>query len=123
MTDKLYLITEAQRNSLLNLNYASASELLQSLPMVDSQPAAWAHSGFNLVVKHQMAVVCSVHGEGYTIPLYTPPQALTTITADDVTDEMIDELARRYETYNTVEADREIIAALVNVYNFLKEQK
>lgn len=38
------------------------------------------------------------------------------ITADDVTDEMIDELARQCPTYNTVEVDRQTIAASVNIY-------
>ena len=51
-----------------------------------------------------------------------PHQPLQPITAEDVTDEMIDELARRCETYNTVEADREIIEASVNVYNLLKKK-
>lgn len=45
------------------------------------------------------------------------------ITADDVTDEMIDELARKCPTMNSVEVDRQTIAASVNIYNDMKEQK
>lgn len=49
--------------------------------------------------------------------LYTHAQPLQPITADDVTDEMIDELARRCPTMNSVEVDRQTIAASFNIYN------
>jgi hypothetical protein len=46
---------------------------------------------------------------GWKMDVFThppAPQPLQPITADDVTDEMIDELARQCPTYNTVEVDR-----------------
>lgn len=49
--------------------------------------------------------------------LYTRPPLPKQITVDDVTDEMIDELARRCPTMNSVEVDRQTIAASFNIYN------
>jgi hypothetical protein len=48
--------------------------------------------------------------------LPTSPAAFIPITAGMVTDEMIDALARQCPTYNTVEIDRQTIAASVNIY-------
>lgn len=97
MTDKL-IMTTAERDDILHAlsvpehaddgEIATAIAMLQSLPMVSGEPAAWRHDhgeengGFEYY-EEASCDKCQ--------PLYTSPQALTPITADDVTDEMVHE--------------------------------
>lgn len=128
MTDKLYLITEAQHDLLHKViaNAAcshfitdrpliiEADKMLQSLPMVDREPVAWMNpnSPYSVMTTNQKE-----HNEfqysdeflaGHTQPLYTSPQALTPITAADITDEMVEYIATH------LRVKREIMALSIN---------
>ena len=89
MTDKLYLITEAQRDNYLQIMrnnmqdpdaYDTIAEL-QSLPMVDREPVAhmypWDLDRFatSETTGHAYSVAVGCH-DGKSVPLYTSPQAL-----------------------------------------------
>lgn len=100
----------AQRQNLVlkEREHKDAMEMLQSLPMVTDTPKAYILQ--NSEDSHKkLSWVENVDCE--SIPLFTSPQALTPITADDVTDEM-------HETFNMTRIpfgpDREIMAAAYN---------
>ena len=109
MTDKLYLMTEAQHTQLVvalgihpdfdadNL-VDSATEMLQSLPMVEGEPAAWQikfkdQNGTQRQVTYTHNAIGDyrqIDPNAICDPLYTSPQPLQPITAEDVTDQMVD---------------------------------
>lgn len=137
MTEKLYLITEAQRDAQLHTLHEcfntvspetgplieSASTMLQSLPMVDSQPAAFMfHTDEydeigGLAPLPSKRDLLEIGKLGATvIPLYTSPQVLAPITAEDVTDEMVDKALRSNNDGATPYSTRKAIASAVNAY-------
>lgn len=126
MTDQL-IMTTAEREQLQNTLkqcwhtvspetdplIASSEALLQSLPMVDSEPVSLRDAVFK---------VC----EGYTLhegarkiletALFASPQALTPITAADVTDEMVESYINEAKNIDiaTANINKSIIAAAYN---------
>ena len=115
MTDKLYLITAQKIAELIanakDYNAEKIAMLLQSLPMVDSVP-----------ICHLRARTASTPWNSFepvprdmdnAFPVYTSPQALTQISADDVTDEMINDCLPHW-MMTELEDVREIF---VQIYN------
>ena len=98
MTEKLYLITETNRMDLISWlrqgktqRVVNALENLtaKSLPMVDSEPVAYSDGAFGGRFTYKCLNPAMILPDNTAF--YTSPQALTTITADDVTDEMVNE--------------------------------
>jgi hypothetical protein len=122
MTDKLYLITEAQRDLLLanHLMLKHETDVLQSLPMVSGEPAAYMFRTDEYFEIGGLAPLPSkrdlleIAEQGATvIHLYTSPQALTPITADDVTE------AIRQEFLTKDVLDE----AIATVFNFIVKHR
>lgn len=113
MTDQL-IMTTAEREQLQNTLkqcwhtvspetdplIASSEALLQSLPMVSGEPVAWRRyeEAFNC---HNITANPKVSTDKSFEPLFTSPQALTKISADDVTDEMLDAYFVEYASDGT----------------------
>ena len=110
----------------------SATEMLQSLPMVEGEPAAWQikfkdQNGTQRQVTYTHNAIGDyrqIDPNAICDPLYTSPQPLQPITADDVTDEMIHNWHA-----NTFGAqamggvtDRDMIVAAVNAFNPVKHR-
>lgn len=119
-----YIITDVQCEQVLQAIRmphgftAEVKEMLQSLPMVSGEPVAYRLVDPDFAKKHHYFDLNEVEPVKHVLePLYTSPHPLQPISANDVTDEMIDELAKQCPTYNTVEVDRQIIAASVNIYD------
>lgn len=102
--------------------------LLKSLPVLDQpegEPKAWlikfkdtdGTQRSRSYTHNAIGDYRQIDPDATSEELYTHAQPLQPITADDVTDEMIDELARRCPTMNSVEVDRQTIAASFNIYN------
>lgn len=98
--------------------------MLQSLPVVSAEPVAWMRNPE--AETHYKPFMSEIHRSSwieelpngsverlYSIPLYTSPQALTTITADDVTDEM---WKAYYKTIPETTIEKSDFAAAVNAY-------
>jgi hypothetical protein len=119
MTDKLYLITEAQRQQCIDSHLNNAVAILQSLPMVSAEPVAhiypWVLERFATAETtgraYSVAVECA---DGVSVPLYTSPQALTPITADDVSDKTVIDLWRIGVLTSTGTQGKEIAAKVYN---------
>lgn len=132
--EKIYLMTEAERQELFEKEPLSSSAilLLDSLPLLQSMldqpegvPLAWlvpTEIDEELGLMFPFTQIPSdthpdIKAMLEAFPVFThPPAPRKQITEADVTDEMIDELARQCPTYNTVEVDRQTIAASVNIY-------
>lgn len=117
MTDKLILTTAQRAGFIQALNGDGDTEvaiaMLQSLPMVQGEPVAYRQKRLLGKNKHW-------HYDAHEInpdylhefePLYTSPQPLQTITADDVTDDMVRVMSYFHGYAPT---DKEVIAAAYN---------
>jgi hypothetical protein len=121
MTDKTFLITDAQKLALEhdgNPLTKSQKEMLKSLPMVEGEPVGI------VVYKPKMLRVGALNKVGMALPdgtrLYThPPAPRKQISADDVTDEMHTEWKKVFENNQHIK-DGEIIAAAVNAWGAKK---
>ena len=143
MTDKLYLITESQRDTLLvSLGMATPktnsaldvivgsrlvaeADMLQSLPMVASQPVTIDTEAVQVLARRTYRQhKNSIRGQQITeadsfenhliwatAKLYTSPQALTQISADDITDEMLKYFTDQYKCGSVNCNEDEIVAA------------
>jgi hypothetical protein len=103
----------AQRQNLVlkEREHKDAMEMLQSLPMVSAEPVAWRR--FDDIAWH-VELTTNDDYDGWD-PLYTSPQALTPISADDVTDEMYNEWQKVFgESITYCPKDSEIMAAAYN---------
>lgn len=100
MTDKLYLITEADRDNILHAlsvpehadegENATAIVLLQSLPMVSGEPVAYRYSFScgEVWTLSNLEPGKAIRVEALVESLYTSPQPLQPITAADITPAM-----------------------------------
>lgn len=112
---KTYLLTEAQLNQLVQLTrvdlHKEVKVILQSLSIVRGEPVAhmypWDLERFatNETTAHAYSVSVGCP-DGTSVPLYTSPQPLQPITADDVPDSLCFETGedkeKIVEIYNAV---------------------
>lgn len=109
---KTYAITEEQRAKVIEaLSHphgfrAEARGIMQSLPLITGEPVAWRR--FDAIdVAWRVELTTNDDYDGWE-PLYTSPQALTPITAADITDEMVEYIATH------LRVKREIMALSIN---------
>ena len=129
MTDKQYLISKKEIDeTIFSMEGAGKPineiiDILQSLPMVSAEPVAWAirignspnwsycdtesdadFYGKRSVMRYEKK------------PLFASPQALTPITADDVTDEMVKSYINEAKSIDiaTANINKSIMAAAYN---------
>ena len=127
MTEKLYLITEAQIDAFVSavgdklgrgIAHKWKSDLLQALALLQGKPAAYRLPDPDAPKKYHYFDLYEVEPVKHALEaLYTSPQAITPITAADITPTMYQEWSKIFRADDMSIAcpkDGEIIAAAYN---------
>ena len=136
MTEKLYLITEAQRQQLCELiekdgfSNKPATDMLQSLPMVSGEPVAWLittelqdGTRRTYAATGKYSHVKDACDFGNPVPLYTHAQPLQPITADEITPEIVAAYGANFNSWDTPSYAEQIEAAYNAVIKHRSEAK